>query len=446
VAVARLESFSKAAAELQRSQPGITQALAKLESALGVPLMERRHSGSYLTACGRILHLRTQRLFTQIEQALTEPLVGPPFADRSRLGTILCKVTSNHMRCLVALADGSSIESAARDVGISTPSLSRIIRELQRIIGRRLTRHTARGVSLTHQAAELARRLDLAGKEIEFAREEIAAARGAAHTHILIGAMLQCATVALVSSINEFLRREPGARVKVEQKPYDSLLADLRMGRIDFLYGVLRKPDWAKDVHEEPLFTNPYSIMVRKHHPLTRQRSLSREDLADYDWILPRPGTPRRIAFERLFKGARRKPTSTIETSAIDIQVAMVAASDRITMTPAHEIRRAAAGGAVVALDFGPQIARGFDGVATRAEWHPTAGKLLFLETLREQARLACASERPSTERVRPRSRYAAAATKPLPPLEGLAQPFTSSSLRRSSASDLRRDHRSRSR
>jgi hypothetical protein len=47
---------------------------------------------------------------------------------------------------------------------------------------------------------------------------------------------------------------------------------------------------------------------------------------------------------------------------------------------------------------------------------------------------------------VRPRSRYAAAATKPLPPLEGLAQPFTSSSLRRSSASDLRRDHRSRSR
>ena len=160
VAVARLESFSKAAAELHRSQPGITQALAKLESALGVPLMERRHSGSYPTACGRILHLRTQRLFTQIEQALTEPLIGPPFADRSRLGTILCKVTSNHMRCLVALADGSSIESAARDVGISTPSLSRIIRELQRIIGRRLTRHTAHGVSLTHQAAELARRLD----------------------------------------------------------------------------------------------------------------------------------------------------------------------------------------------------------------------------------------------------------------------------------------------
>jgi LysR family transcriptional regulator, regulator for genes of the gallate degradation pathway len=405
VAVARLESLSRAAAELHRSQPGVTQTLAKLERDLDVHLLERSHSGSYLTACGRILHLRTQRLFTEVELALTAPLIGPPFADRSRLGPILRKVTSNHLRCLVALADSGSIESAARSVDISMPSLNRILRELGHIIGRRLTRDTVHGLSLTRQAAELARRLNLARKEIEYAREEIAAARGAAQTHILIGIMPQCATATLVSSIDEFLRREPEARVKVEQKPYDSLLADLRTGRIDFLYGVLRKPDWATDVHEEPLLTNPYLIMVRKRHPLTRQRSISLEDLADYDWILPRPGTPRRTAFESLFQRSRRKPTSAIETSAIDIQVAMVAASDRITMVPAYEITRAADAGAVVALDFRLRIARGHDGVATRAGWHPTAGKLSFLEILRDHARRACASDKSSTERVQPGSR-----------------------------------------
>ena len=77
-AVARLESVSRAALEVNRSQPAVTQALAKLERTLGVHLIERRHSGSYLTDFGRIVLLRTQRLFALIELALTQPLVGAP--------------------------------------------------------------------------------------------------------------------------------------------------------------------------------------------------------------------------------------------------------------------------------------------------------------------------------------------------------------------------------
>lgn len=396
-AVARLESLGRAAAEVNRSQPAVTQALAKLEVTLGVTLIERRHSGSYLTELGSILLGRTRRLFSLLDEALAEPLVGPPFAERDRIRQILHKITTNQVRCLVAAAEAVSIEQAARQVGLSPSSLTRSVRELEQILGRSLTRHTANGLSLTPSGAELARQMRLACTELEYAREEIAAAQGNVQTQVAIGAMPQCAKLVLTTAIEAFLAQEPGARIRVEDGPYEALLDDLRMGRIDFLFGVLRKPDWASDVSEEPLFEDPYAIMVRKHHPLTHKGSLCLDDLADYDWILPRLGTPRRMSFERLFEGARRKPRSSIETRALDMLVTMIGTSDRITLMPEQEIRRAAIGGTVVALDRLPRIARGSDGVATRAGWRPTAGKLLFLEQLRVQARkLTAGAPRPN--------------------------------------------------
>ena len=401
-AVARLESLSQAAIEIGRSQPAVTQALDKLEKALGAAVIERRHSGSYLTDCGGILLLRTQRLFAQFEQALRDLFLVAAGAENARLQSTLNKITSNHARCLIATADGGSIEPAAINARVSKASLNRSIRELEQIFGRRLTRHTAHGAVLTQQGAELARRLKLAWKEIDYAREEIAAAQGLIQTQVSIGAMQQCATELLTSAIDEFLRRQPGARVSVESGSYDSLLENLRMGRCDFLFGVLRRPAWVTDVVEEPLLTGPYAIMARKDHPLTRNRSLTLEDFADYDWILARPGAPRRAAFDLLFEGARRKPESSIEMSSLEMQISIIETSDRLTLISAHETRRAARRGSVVALNFLPQVERSRDGVSTRAGWRPTAGQLSFLQILREHGRLADANIQSAAPAAKP--------------------------------------------
>ncbi|MPZ38441.1 MAG: LysR family transcriptional regulator [Rhizobiales bacterium] len=385
-AVARLESLSRAAAEVSRSQPAVTQALANLEKTLGATLLERRHSGSYLTQCGGILHLRTQRLISQIRQALLKPQVGPPFLDKGRLSSLEHKITSTHVRSLVALAESSSIEAAARTVDVTPRSLCRSVSDLEHLLGHPLTHHTAYGLTTTLGGAELARRLKLAMREIEHARDEIGMVCGQAETRISVGAIPQCSMYILSAAVDDLLHQYPSAQVMIADGPYDTLLNDLRTGRIDFLFGILRRPDWVRDVHEEPLFSDPYSIVVRTGHPLTRKRELRLEDLAAYDWILPRPGAPRRRAFEWMFSGMSRQPTSRVETSALDVQVSLIAASDRITLMSTQEARRESAGGSIVALPFQPQVARMLDGVTTRADWHPTSVQLSFLERLRQHA------------------------------------------------------------
>jgi DNA-binding transcriptional LysR family regulator len=77
--VGRLHGVRRASDECHLSQPAVTQAVAKLEEQMGVTLFERRASGSYLNEFGTIFHRRTERLFSQIEQALVE--LGVPVRD-----------------------------------------------------------------------------------------------------------------------------------------------------------------------------------------------------------------------------------------------------------------------------------------------------------------------------------------------------------------------------
>jgi hypothetical protein len=81
-AVARLESVSDAAREVNLSQPALTESLHAFEARLQTRLFERRRSGCYATEPGIILLPRVRRFFDHIRSALAEPAVGAPFGGR----------------------------------------------------------------------------------------------------------------------------------------------------------------------------------------------------------------------------------------------------------------------------------------------------------------------------------------------------------------------------
>src|SRR5260370_4954536 len=89
--VGQLHGVRRASEECHLSQPAVTQAIAKLEEQIGVTLLERRASGSYLNEFGIIFHRRTQRLFAHFDQALVE-LGGP--CQPIPLSRIACRISN----------------------------------------------------------------------------------------------------------------------------------------------------------------------------------------------------------------------------------------------------------------------------------------------------------------------------------------------------------------
>jgi LysR family transcriptional regulator, regulator for genes of the gallate degradation pathway len=384
-AVARGKSIGAASAELGLSQPAVTQMVAQIETTLAVNLLERRRTGTYLTTMGSVLLPRVERLFAHIQTALCDPVIGASLSGRETTKSVENKITDTHIRALIAIAECGSFEAAARRLNISQPALHRSARDLERVIRRSLYQRMARGLAPTSQARELARRLKVALRELEYATEEIRAAQGIFMSRIRVGNIPHSGTHLLSKAINHFLALYPAAFVHVLDGPYEPLLDGLRAGDLDLLFGVLRRPPWAIDVREEFLFSNPYAVVVRRQHPLAGVRNVTLRDLAGYDWILPARGAPRREAFERLFAGSARAPIVSIETTSSAIYKSVLTTTDRIALLSTLEAQFMEPKALTIIPFQSPVLARA-DGVATRADWQPPRLHQQFLDLLRTQA------------------------------------------------------------
>jgi DNA-binding transcriptional LysR family regulator len=69
LAVARARNFSRAARRLGKTQPSVSQAVARLEEDLGQPLFLREGRTTQLTAAGRLLAEHAERIFEEMERA-----------------------------------------------------------------------------------------------------------------------------------------------------------------------------------------------------------------------------------------------------------------------------------------------------------------------------------------------------------------------------------------
>src|SRR5258708_14121170 len=331
-AVARRKSIGAAARELGLSQPAVTQMVALTETALAVKLLERRRTGTYLTALGSVLLPRVQRLFAHIQSALRDPVIGAALSGRETTKSVENKITDTHIRALTAIAECGSFEAAARKLDISEPALHRSARDLERVVRRGLYQRMARGLAPTSQARELARRLKVALRELEYGIDDIQTMQGIFTARIAVGNIPHSGAHLLSKAINQFLALYPAASVHVLDGPYEPLLDALRAGDLDLLFGVLRRPAWATDVREGFLFSNPYVVVVRRQHPLARVRNVTLRDLTRYGWILPALGAPRPEAFERLFAGAGRSPIVSVETTSPAIYKSVLATTDKIAL------------------------------------------------------------------------------------------------------------------
>jgi LysR family transcriptional regulator, regulator for genes of the gallate degradation pathway len=399
-AVAATQSVSGAAKVVNLSQPGVTQSLHALERRLGADLFERRGSGCYLTSSGAILLPRTQRFFDQIRSALGDAGAGVNGPDPA-----INRITGTHIRILIAVSESRSFVAAARSLNIAQPSLHRAAKGLEDNLHRRLFQRTSQGMTTNALGAQIARRFQIALREIAYGIEELEAARGHVVSRIVIGNIPHSGGQILSSAINEFFMMYPTATVQVIDGHYEALLDDLRAAKLDFLFGVLRRPAWAEDVSEEALFKNPYVVVARIGHPLIQSKALTLRELSPYEWIMPGAMTPRQQAFHRIFAGLPVQPKISVETTSLQIHRDLLAMTDRLTLMSTLEAQLNDPDKFAV-LPLRSSGLRRTDGLATRIDWQPTAIHRHFLEVLRRHARRLTTA--PNRKQPEPKRSHAA--------------------------------------
>ena len=366
-------SVTQASLACNISQPAATQALRKLEEKFGTALFDRNRNGLFATPLGTLLAARARRALDLLDSATTT------LAPRLTL-----TATTAKLRALVAVAQAENFSIAARRLGIAQPTVHRAISQLEGEIGRALFKRTQYGTAPTRAGQLLAGAAQLAFAELAQARMELADAMGRGTMHLTVGGLPLSRSYILPSTIAKYQATHPRVSVKVLEGPYETLLAGLRRGEIDFLFGALREPPPVDDIEQTHLFDDELVIVSGPDHPLARQSTPDLVEAATCHWVVGIPGTPVRDHFDAFIAAIGTDgPPHLVETSSMILMRELLHAGSYLGCISRRQVEAEIRSGLMVPLPFRLDEGRRRIGITTRANWQPTRTQADFLTIVR---------------------------------------------------------------
>jgi DNA-binding transcriptional LysR family regulator len=230
------------------------------------------------------------------------------------------------LRYFVAVAEELHFGRAAEQLHIAQPSLSRAIRDLERLLGADLFTRTKRSVRLTDAGRALLAEAPRALTEVERAVEETRRVGRGEVGELRLG-FLPSATVELVPALVRASRAAfPSLRLQLLELLDDPQLEALRERRIDL--GLLRTARPGGELTVEPLLRERLSLAVAHDHHLAGRKRVRYADLRDEPLILwPRSEAPETFdAVIEACRGAGFSPRVTQEATSAHTIIGLVAA------------------------------------------------------------------------------------------------------------------------
>ncbi len=336
-AVARCRGFAQAAQALNTTQPVVSRAVAAAETSLGAPLFQRGWGGAEPTARGEAVLrrcLNVQRLIAAAEEDIAA-LSG----TRPNLGAFL---SLHQLDAVAAVVRHGNASSAALELGITQPAVSRAIAAVARCCGQDLFARKPRGLDPGPPAFRLSALREALARELSDLPLAGTAQGQGLVGRLAVGMMPFSGQDLVARAFGELTKAHPDLRLAAVPGSYSMLVQALRSGEIDCIVGLLRNPAPFADLSETHLYSERFALVARSGHPCHRE-GLSIADLARERWIVAPHGTPVRAFFEGLFRTVGAvPPTQTCEILSFRHAEELILYSDSIALLTYSDERLAA--------------------------------------------------------------------------------------------------------
>lgn len=191
---------------------------------------------------------------------------------------------------LEAISVAGSMARAVEQLGISQPSISKAIADLERDLGVALFDRNSRGAELTPSGHILLRRGRAMLDELKQGLQEIESLSDPTVGEVRIGAV-DAWSPYISTIVEQTSRRYPKITYKVVLGDSDMLFAALRNRTLDLVItrAVLARSQ--PDLDAEVLFHDRIAVVTSATHPLARRRKVALRDLLEERWVIGPPGT-----------------------------------------------------------------------------------------------------------------------------------------------------------
>jgi DNA-binding transcriptional LysR family regulator len=178
----------------------------------------------------------------------------------------------------------------------------------------------------------------------------------------------------------------PIASLQVREPPY----RDLHERKVDLVLGPIVNPLSDEAIQAESLFEDHFVIVAGSKNPLTRRRTIKLADLLEERWILPPLDTTVGVACVNAFRlSGLQVPERKIESSAILLQIGLLATEDLVTIFPSSLVRFGAERFAIQALPIKIAVRPPPIGIITLKGRTISPAVQRFIDAVREVAKLS---------------------------------------------------------
>jgi DNA-binding transcriptional LysR family regulator len=236
------------------------------------------------------------------------------------------------LEAFVAVAELGSFSRAAQRLNLTQTALSHRIRKIEEDLGTRLLVRTSREVSLTMAGQAL---LPQVRGRLETLAELYGAVRDSgreAMRKVVFASVPTIAGYYLAGLMRTFSEANQGLSIILLDQPAAAVVSTVQRGEAEFGITITGATPW--DVQTEYLCTEPYVLLVNRHHKLAERKTVRREDLLGEPLVRIRTQSTNRQLIEESLGNVSRQLDWRFEVQNAATAMNLVAAGTAITVLP----------------------------------------------------------------------------------------------------------------
>jgi DNA-binding transcriptional LysR family regulator len=235
---------------------------------------------------------------------------------------------SNLLRCFLSILDHRKLTTAAEELCITQPALSKNLRRLENELGVMLFQRTPSGMVPTTYGIILGRRARQILLESLGARNELQLMREGGYGSFVVGTGPMWSVHAFPTIVVDFIKNQPRTHIKIFSGVLDTLLPKLLKGEIDLVIASLNFPDHP-DLIKEHIVDTQHVIMANKNHPLALLEKIEPRDLIEYPFVGFADDYVGMARMEQFFAShGIQAPGLTVESNSLETMFSLMASGD----------------------------------------------------------------------------------------------------------------------
>lgn len=244
------------------------------------------------------------------------------------------------LESFVRVAELGSFTRAAIALGVQQPLLSRHVRQLEVELRQNLLDRNGRGVTLTEAGRVLLEHARGILHQVEVAREDLGAVRGALGGRVSIGLPPSLSRLITVPLSLAFQQKLPGAQLTLTEGFSLQMYEALRSGRLDMavLYNPVMSPELeSASLHDESLMLIG-SPKADRTHGLRSKSELPLQQVAALPLILPSQPNAFRLLIESEMMKIQAKPQVVLEVDGLNAILELVRVGMGFAVLPPYTL------------------------------------------------------------------------------------------------------------